>query len=224
MSRLSLIRFALAGIFALLFFGFILPPGYTQPGRPPGMPGFPQMPPAPGGMPGGAGGHNGMPGGRPPGGFGGQTGSVWSCSGCGAVLGHGPIKPGFANCPKCGARFSNTIGGQMMNQMDSMKQQMDSMVPPVGLPTNSPTPTQFSPEAGTSGSSGSGSSSSDSTPPFSSESTSESNSTKWIIGGAVILSVLIICGTVLAVVLILNSSNKQKGRPRRIRRYIEDDD
>jgi len=112
-----------------------------QPGGPkmPPFPKMPQMPPPgqpgggfggqpgiqPGGQPGGGiggqpgGGIGGQPGGgmggQPGGGFGGQPGGgkmfekIWTCSKCGREVGRGDFPPG--NCPHCGVRFINGVGG-----------------------------------------------------------------------------------------------------------------
>jgi hypothetical protein len=90
-------------------------------GRPGGVGGMPGGPPGnmPGGMQGGGiggGAAGGMQGGMPgrPGGIGGIGGGLqdeWVCSGCGQVIGHGPIKPAWSRCPKCGAKFSDGPDG-----------------------------------------------------------------------------------------------------------------
>src|SRR5262245_1262004 len=78
----------------------LLTPARAQFGPPPGMGGMP------GGMHGG-----GMPGAfqggmaGQPGGMGGGAMDEWVCSRCGGVIGHGPVKPAWMICPKCGARF-----------------------------------------------------------------------------------------------------------------------
>jgi hypothetical protein len=95
----------------------------------PGIPGGPG-----GGIPGGPGGGipggppSGIPGGGIPGGPGGRFGrpseppgipeSVWTCGNCGKEIARGNFKPTTADCPHCGVRFDNTIGGMMENQKD----------------------------------------------------------------------------------------------------------
>jgi hypothetical protein len=104
----------------------LLTPARAQVGPPPGfggMRGGPAggigggMPPGPpagigGGMPGPfQGGMAGQPGGIGGGGIGGGAmDDEWVCSRCGAVIGHGPIKPAWMICPRCGARFTDGPG------------------------------------------------------------------------------------------------------------------
>jgi hypothetical protein len=121
----------------LLPVGLLLRPVQAQPGRSggigggipggfqggmPGQPGGFQggMPGQPGGnIPGGfQGGIPGQPGGNMPGGIGGGMGGghnplqdEWVCSGCGAVIGHGAVKPAWGRCPRCGAKFSDEPEG-----------------------------------------------------------------------------------------------------------------
>ena len=103
---------------ALLFpAAVLLSPVRAQVGPPPGfggMPGGGQGGIAGGGMPGGfqggfQGGMAGQPGGIA-GGIGGGAMDEWTCSGCGAVIGHGPVKPAWMHCPRCGAQFSDGPG------------------------------------------------------------------------------------------------------------------
>jgi hypothetical protein len=68
-----------------------------------GRPGGPRIPP---------GGMGGRPGGMPGGpGRLGPPEHVWKCSGCGAIVGHGLIKPTLDHCPSCGAKFVNGVPG-----------------------------------------------------------------------------------------------------------------
>lgn len=79
----------------------LLTPARAQFGPAPGMGGMPPGPPGP--MPPGIGG--GMAG--QPGGVGGGAMDEWVCSRCGAVIGHGSMKPAWMVCPRCGARFTD---------------------------------------------------------------------------------------------------------------------
>ena len=47
----------------------------------------------------------------------------WSCSGCGTVIGRGMIKPHAARCPRCDARFNNTMEGMLERHRDIVDQQ-----------------------------------------------------------------------------------------------------
>jgi DNA-directed RNA polymerase subunit RPC12/RpoP len=82
-------------------------PGSGKNGQPPGMPGAGQPP----GMP-GPGQPPGMPGGPPGGKIGGPGGGiqrVWVCPKCNKDVGTGAFPP--ANCPFCGTKFINGVGG-----------------------------------------------------------------------------------------------------------------
>jgi hypothetical protein len=90
----------------------LLTPARAQMGPPGGIGGMPGGPPGGmGGMPGGfQGGMAGQPGGIGGGGIGGGAMDEWVCSGCGAVIGHGSMKPAWLVCPRCGARFTDGPG------------------------------------------------------------------------------------------------------------------
>ena len=71
----------------------------------------------------------------------GAPGFEWTCSKCGAVIGRGMMKPTVANCPKCGARFNNTMGGMMANMHDRMGNPSGGMPPPgFNPPSTAPSP------------------------------------------------------------------------------------
>ena len=51
------------------------------------------------------------------------------------------MKPTVANCPKCGARFNNTMGGMMANMHDRMGNPSGGMPPPgFNPPSTAPSP------------------------------------------------------------------------------------
>jgi hypothetical protein len=130
----------------------LLTPVQAQPGRagglggnrPGGIPG--SMGGAPGGMAGQPGGiaGGGIAGGGIAGGGIGQGGlqDEWVCSRCGAVIGHGGMKPAWARCPTCGAQFTDGPGG------------MDAD-PPTSGPAAAPSGSQPKPTSANSGASGS---------------------------------------------------------------------
>jgi hypothetical protein len=124
----------------------VFAPVQAQPGRPGGIGGMPSgQPGMRGGIQGGMMGQpQGIAGGMGGGGIGGMGGGglqdEWVCSACGAVIGHGAMKPAWSRCPSCGAKLVDGPGG------------FDS-----GSPATSPPPGPITPSpASKSNSSGSG--------------------------------------------------------------------